>query len=94
MLFEESHPSDLNAHRHLLVIDLDQEGVRLQDVFMERARMEPMSRGLLDLDAHPDYLSLSASLRYDVGTLEGESGTAAIAAQRDGSDPLVGWKLL
>jgi hypothetical protein len=33
---------------------------------MERAKMEPMSRGLLDLDAHPDYLSLSASLRYDV----------------------------
>ena len=56
----------LNAHRHLLVINLDQEGVRLQDVFMERARMEPMSRGLLDLDAHPDYLSLPASLRYDV----------------------------
>jgi hypothetical protein len=40
--------------------------IRLEDVFMERARMEPMSQGLLDLDAHPDYLSLPASLRYDV----------------------------
>jgi hypothetical protein len=66
LLFEENHPFDLNTHRHLLVVDLDQEGVRLQDVFMGRAKMEPMNQGLLDLDAHPDYLSLSASLRYDV----------------------------
>lgn len=33
---------------------------------MERARMGLMSQGLLDLEAHPDYLSLPASLRYDV----------------------------
>jgi hypothetical protein len=52
----------LNADRPLLVIDLDQEGVRLQDVFMKCARMQPLSRGL---DAHPNYLSLTASLRYN-----------------------------